>query len=824
MSVKLSEDDDTALDELFAHAVDACASGAPIDLAALLGDRSALRPRAEQVIALAREVAIGRLGARSPLPRLDGFTLLEEVGRGGMGIVYRARQDRLGREVAVKVLAPALQASPRARERFALEARALARLCHPHVVVVHEIVARDDLSAYTMEWIDGSSLARAITTGDERLQPAAVARLGIALADALTAVHGAGLVHRDVKPANVLLRADGSPVLTDFSLVHDEAQTMHTRTGEFLGTLAYAAPEQLRGERDRIGPRTDVYGLGATLWSALAGRPPFAGGSTATMLQHIEHGQLPPLQRVAPTVPRDLATIVHTAMERDPARRYADAAALAADLRRLLAFEPIHARPAGLLLRTQRWLERSPQLALALLGLFAAVVLGLAATSWLSLDLARQRNAAQAAEGRATTEAANQRELVGFLKQLIRSGDVTLHNGEKDITVRQAVERAAAAADLGQRSPPVEAAVRLAIGELLAAIGMIDTAEPHLRRSFALMQQLHGADATTTADAAQQLSRIFRASGRIDAAGDLLGEVVRIRRAHAHESDLAELHLAQALASLGIVQRLQEAHADAERVLHEALEIYRRVLKCDEENVAITSATLTNVLLDTGRVDEARRSAERAVAAIRAFHGDRRHGDVAHAEFALAAVRWHAGERADGLAAMRAARAACRELVGDRHMMMARMGVRLAGCLRDGGDLAGAAGELTAAAATWRELGNRFDQLHPRPRRRAPARWPPRGGPHCIRAAARRAGGLGARARQPPCRPMRPAGRRLGRRRAASGDGLADRGPALRAAAGGDGDGRPAHRLGCRRRGPADGAGALAGPGRGAGGDGDEVT
>jgi tetratricopeptide (TPR) repeat protein len=706
---KLPDDDDAALDELFELAVDARSRGETLDLAALLADRPALRPRAEKVLALAREVAIGGPGPDATRPSIDGFTLLEEVGRGGMGIVYRARQDALGREVAVKVLAPALQASLRARERFALEARTLARLQHPNVVVVHEIVERDDLSAYAMEWIAGTSLALAIATGDPRLQPANVARLGITIAEALTAVHTAGLVHRDVKPANVLLRADGSPVLTDFSLVHDDAQTMHTRTGEFLGTLAYAAPEQLRGEHDRVGPRTDVYGLGATLWSALAGRPPFGAKSASTMLQHIEHGQLPPLQRVNPAVPRDLATIVHTAMDRDPDRRYADAAALAADLRRLLAFEPIHARPAGVVLRTQRWLERSPQLALALLGLFAAVVLGLAATAWLSIDLARQRDAAQAAEARAQDEMVSQQELARFLRQLIRAGDVTLQDGVKDITVRQAVERAAAAPDIGRQSPRVEATLRLAIGELLAAVGRIDAAEPHLRRSFALMQQLHGADATATADAAQQLSRIFRNSGRVDAAGELLGEVVRIRRTHAQENDLAELHLAQALASLGIVLRLQESFAAAEQALAEALEIYRRVLKWDEENVAMTSSTLTNVLLDTGRIEEARRSAERAVAAIRAFHGDRPHGDVAHAEFALATVRWHAGERAASLAAMRAARAAARELVGEPHMMLARMGMRIAGCLRDDGDLAGAADEYAAAAAAWRDLGNGFE-------------------------------------------------------------------------------------------------------------------
>jgi tetratricopeptide (TPR) repeat protein len=709
MHGKLPADDDEALDELFDRAVESLSQGLAIDLDTLLGDRPMLRPQAEQVLALARQVSAGSAVAAAVLPRLEGFTLLEEVGRGGMGIVYRARQDRLDREVAVKVLSPALLASPRARERFALEAKALARLRHPHVVVVHEIVARDDLCAYAMEWIAGTTLARAIADRDPRLPPVAIARLGIALAEALTAVHAAGLVHRDVKPSNVLLRADGTPVLTDFSLVHDDAQTMHTRTGEFLGTLAYAAPEQLRGERDRIGPRTDVYGLGVTLWSALAGKPPFGSGSTATMLQRIEHGQLPPLRRVAPAVPRDLATIVHTAMERDPARRYADAAALAADLRRLLAFEPIHARPAGIVLRTQRWLERSPQLAFALAGLFVAVVLGLAAAVWLSLDLAQQRDTAQAAESRARDETTSQQELVAFLKGLIRAGDATLHDGRADITVREAVERAAATTDLGRHRPAVQAAVRLAIGELLAATGLIERAEPHVEQALTLLRQQHGPDSAEVAEAVQQMSRVYRSSGRSDLAAPLLQEVVRIRRALAPTSDLAALYLAQSLNSLGIALRQQQDYAEAEQALRESLAIYRRVLKCDEENVAMVLTTLSTLLVETGRAAEALPLGEHAVATIRAFHRDRAHADVPHAEFSLASVRWHLGERTAGLAAMFEAREACRTMNGDRHATTARMTTVLGRCLRDGGDLPAAAQELTAAAATYRELGNAFE-------------------------------------------------------------------------------------------------------------------
>jgi serine/threonine protein kinase len=262
-------DDDAFLDLLYDRAVEARAEGAALDLDAALAGREHLRAQALRVVALAQEVAAVGNPANEPLVQLiPGYQLLREIGRGGMGIVYRAQQESLGRLVALKVLSPALVASPRLRERFALEARALGRLRHPQVVAVHDIVATEGVCAYAMEWGDGVLLASRIAVGKvggAGLDLSGVARLGEQVARALQAVHAAGLVHRDVKPSNILLRAVGAPVLTDFGLVRDDAESMHTRTGEFLGTAAYAAPEQLRGAHDEVGPWTDVYGLGVTL-------------------------------------------------------------------------------------------------------------------------------------------------------------------------------------------------------------------------------------------------------------------------------------------------------------------------------------------------------------------------------------------------------------------------------------------------------------------------------------------------------------------------------------------------------------------------------
>jgi hypothetical protein len=430
-SESLPPADEALLDELFDHALAGLATGVPIDLAQWLIGRPHLRAAAEAVLATARGVVVGtapRL-AGGGLPEVAGYRLLAEVGRGSMGIVYRAVQESLGRVVALKVLAPALFVSSRARERFAAEAQALARVQHPSVVTVHEVVVQPELCAYAMEWLAGPTLARAIEPGGHGLEPLRVAQLGAALARALEAVHAAGVVHRDVKPSNVLLCSDGRTVLTDFGLAHSDERGQGTASGEFLGTAAYAAPEQLRGEREHVGPRSDVYSLGVTLYTALSGQVPFGMATPTAVLRRIESGQVEPLARLNPAVPRDLATVVGTAMDPDRSRRYASAAAFAEDLERFLAHRPILARRAGPWLRGQRWVQRNPWLFAAMvvlaLGATTSTWFGLAAREQASHNarLAAEKTALATAESAAKvaaeTNAAEARQRAGELEQVL---------------------------------------------------------------------------------------------------------------------------------------------------------------------------------------------------------------------------------------------------------------------------------------------------------------------------------------------------------------------------------------------------------------------
>jgi hypothetical protein len=378
-------DDEAFLDEILEFALQRGAVGDRVDIEELCEGREALRPRIAAVLALARELAPATVPpGKAGWPSVPGFTILADAGAGGMGVVYRARQDGLDRTVALKMLKPALADSDRARARFAREAAALSLVRHPNVVTVHAVLASDAVVAYAMEWVEGSTLARALATNGP-MDGRAVAALGAAVAGALQAVHAQQLVHRDVKPANILLRADGTPLLSDFGLVRDRVSSLQTGEGQFIGTAGYAAPEQLAGEQAAIGPWTDIYGLGATLYHALTGSPPIAPCSTAEMRRRATAADYLPILAARPDVATGLAAVVQKAMHPEPHQRYAAAAEMAADLERCLRGVPSTAGAAAAMGRRRR-LPR-----LATFAALLAVALAVALAAWSGERRQRQR-------------------------------------------------------------------------------------------------------------------------------------------------------------------------------------------------------------------------------------------------------------------------------------------------------------------------------------------------------------------------------------------------------------------------------------------------
>jgi serine/threonine-protein kinase len=283
-----------------------------------------------------------------------------------MGVVYRARQIHLDRVVALKMIRDGGLAGPEEERRFRAEAAAVARLQHPHVVQVYEVGEFEGRPFFSLEYVDGGSLAERVRGTPQ--PPRAAAQTVATLARAAHAAHERGIVHRDLKPANVLLTADGSPKITDFGLAKRlGSASAHTQSGAILGTPSYMAPEQAEGRSRVIGPPADIYALGAILYELLTGRPPFLGTTVLDTLQQAIGQEPVPPRRLQPTVPRDLETICLKCLQKEPRKRYATAGALAEDLRRYLAGEPIEARPVGRLERVAKWVRRRPAAA-ALVG------------------------------------------------------------------------------------------------------------------------------------------------------------------------------------------------------------------------------------------------------------------------------------------------------------------------------------------------------------------------------------------------------------------------------------------------------------------------
>jgi serine/threonine protein kinase len=288
-----------------------------------------------------------------PTVSVPGYEILEVLGRGGMGVVYKARQVSLNRLVALKMILTAAHAGPEYMARFQLEAQAIAHLQHPNIVQIYECGEHQGLPYFSLELVDGGSLARRVKGGPQPPQEAA--RCVEAIARAADYAHKKGIIHRDLKPTNVLLTRDGIPKITDFGLAKRVDVEVHaTRSGEVMGTPQYMAPEQARGSTRDIGPATDVYALGAILYELLTGRPPFkAASAMELMMQHMSEEPVPP-RRLLPLLPRDLETICLKCLVKQPTRRYATAEALADDLGRFLAKEPISARPITLWQRFKR--------------------------------------------------------------------------------------------------------------------------------------------------------------------------------------------------------------------------------------------------------------------------------------------------------------------------------------------------------------------------------------------------------------------------------------------------------------------------------------
>jgi serine/threonine protein kinase len=386
----------------------------------------------------ALQQARAAIPAPLPLPRAFGaYELIEEIAHGGMGIVYHARQLTVGRKVALKVLAAGHFASPDFIQRFRTEAAAVASLDHPNIVPIYESGEYEGHPFFSMKFVEGGSLARRIADRPAPISHHEAAELVAKLSHAVHYAHQRGILHRDIKPGNVLLDAQGEPQLTDFGLAKlVEKDSTLTHTMAMLGTPSYMSPEQARGEAKQLTTAVDVYGLGAVFYELLAGQPPFAGGSTIDTVRQVLENEPRRPSLIRPGIDRDLETICLKCLEKDPGHRYRSAEALAADLERWRKHEPIVARPASPLERMAKWIQRNQVIFVAMVTIALLLVTGTGVSTWQAIEATRarraeaiQREAAVGAQAYAEAQLARSEWLVYASKLALAQTDFENGNG-----------------------------------------------------------------------------------------------------------------------------------------------------------------------------------------------------------------------------------------------------------------------------------------------------------------------------------------------------------------------------------------------------------
>ena len=636
---------------------------APSTAALDLGDRQTIPPEADTGLD-----SVDRSGS---LPAIPGYEILGTLGRGGMGVVYRARQIGLNRVVGLKVLRTG--GAPNVEDaRFVAEAESIARVRHPNVVEVYQAGKHEGTPFLAMEFVDGGSLAEKLKTGP--LPPATAARLLEAVARGVGASHKAGILHRDLKPGNVLLTGDGTPKVADFGLAKRiSVDSSITKTGQILGTPCYMPPEQASGVFTALGPTADVYSLGAVLYECLTGRPPLVGQDVfETIMLVLTIDPVPP-RTLLPTIPRDLETICMKCLQKPAAKRYATADELADDLRRFLDGAPILARPAGPLERGAKWMKRNRTVSVAALAVFAALVAGAGVSAWQAVVAMQARSTAVAeaanardAEAKAKDEEAkakvaeakakdeegkakaaeviaregeeNERKarfaveeekrkliavsefLNAVLVQSSAEGQATFDREAKpNVTVKEAMDYASKTiAGKFDDQPLVEASIRQTVGLAYLRLGAISEAEPHLKRVLELNRTHLGEKHFSTYMAQNHLADLNGMNQKFADAIPLYETAIAGLRQSAGDRHFNTL---LALSSLGRVYLLLNQPAKAEPLIREAYEGRIAAFGQRAPTTLDSRADLAGLLIAKGEYPSAEKQFEDLLALRREIDG-----------------------------------------------------------------------------------------------------------------------------------------------------------------------------------------------------------
>lgn len=540
---------------------------------------------------------------------VGNYRILRILGEGGMGVVYLAEQDRPRRTVALKVIRPGLM-TPAMLRRFEIEAQTLGRLQHPGIAQVFEAGTIDSSGLpqpyFAMEYVEGPSLNQ--FAGDHRLDTRARVHLLIRVCEAIQHAHQRGVIHRDLKSANILVGEDGQPKVLDFGVAkltgHDKPQaTLATDPGQLVGTLPYMSPEQIAGAPDDVDTRSDVYTLGVVLFELLTGSLPHevSGQTVYDVSRTIVTRDAPRLSAVTPSLRGDLDIIVAKALAKERDHRYQSPAALADDLRRYLADEPIEARPATTFYQLRKFARRNRPLVAAGALAAALLVLGAAGVTWQAVEATRGRTLAERMRNSAEREAAIARQINALLTDTLQAADPDVSLG-RDMTVVEALDRTAANIDSAELEPRVAASIRQTLAATYINLSRAAQAERQAVLALELCRTTTGSSSPESIDAMRMLANVYAEQSRFDEAEPLAREAVSLVEA-AHGSNSAELvpplvDLSRVLHEAG---RIGESGAVLDRALRLGLDTRGE----RDIHTLFAMHNRASALKDEGRFDEA---------------------------------------------------------------------------------------------------------------------------------------------------------------------------------------------------------------------------
>ena len=599
-----------------------------------------------------------------PLTSIGSYELLEEISRGGQGVVYRARQRDSRRVLAIKRLLGGSVASLSSRRRLDRELETAASLRHGGIVNVLGIEVADGQPMLTMEWIDGVPITQWAAGDEKRKSPRETIAVVLAVCAALQHAHQRGVIHRDLKPSNILIDPHGHPHILDFGLakfVQEHRSDEHselTVAGQFLGTLVYASPEQLAYRGDAVDVRSDLYQLGLIVYEMLTERLPFRPASTPReAIADRDHCDVPRPSSINREIDRDLDAIVLKAIALNPAERYQSADALAADLSRHQAGEPILARAPGTLYLVRKLLRRHRVAFVFIATALGLVLIGGGTATILALRLA----AAQTQEHRARNVA---EQVNSFLHQMLASADPNT-GSDHDLTAREMLENASRKLeDQFVDQPQVKAALDETIGRAYLGLGVYESAERHLLSSLSLRERQDQGSADL-AESLSGLAELRYAQRQFPEAETCSRRALQLLETQP-KSELNEAAIARELNNLGVMRRAQGDPDQAESLLRRALEIRRRAAGPDSLDVAESLNNLANVQRGRHNFPDAE-SLCRQVLDIRRKRFGPNHVLVAQSLDNLGVVIGAQGRSDESIAFLQQAQTMYRDLLGPDH-------------------------------------------------------------------------------------------------------------------------------------------------------------